>query len=96
MPLIKYDQDKPRLDLIEPSFIMGIANVLTMGAIKYAVDNWKKAKAKDRYRYKAALLRHLYAWLGGEKLDPESGQHHLYHVACNAMFILYFEQLDDS
>ena len=89
----KDDQEKNRLDLIEPEFIEGIGKVLTFGADKYEPNNWQKVEdAEDRYY--AAALRHLIAWRKGEKTDPESGLSHLYHVACNIMFLQHFERED--
>ena len=37
-PFQKNDTGKPLVSLIEPSFILGIASVLTMGANKYALS----------------------------------------------------------
>ena len=89
----KDDQDKNRLDLIEPEFIEGVGKVLTFGANKYEPNNWQKVEdAEDRYY--AAALRHLMSWRKGEKTDPESGISHLYHVACNIMFLQHFERED--
>ena len=90
----KDDQEKNRLDLIEPEFIEGVGKVLTFGAGKYEPNNWQKVEdAKDRYY--AAALRHLMAWRKGEKADPESGISHLDHVACNIMFLQHFEREEE-
>lgn len=90
----KDDQEKNRLDLIEPEFIEGVGKVLTFGADKYEPNNWQKVEdAEDRYY--AAALRHLIAWRKGEKTDPESDLSHLYHVACNIMFLQHFEREAD-
>lgn len=87
----KDDQEKNRLDLIEPEFIEGVGKVLTFGANKYEPNNWQKVEdAEDRYY--AAALRHLIAWRKGEKTDQESGISHLDHVACNIMFLQHFER----
>ena len=87
----KDDQEKNRLDLIEPEFIEGVGKVLTFGANKYEPNNWQKVEdAEDRYY--AAALRHLIAWRKGEKIDPESGLSHLGHAACNIMFLQHFER----
>ena len=87
----KDDQEKNRLDLIEPEFIEGVGKVLTFGADKYEPNNWQKVEdAEDRYY--AAALRHLIAWRKGEKTDPESGLSHLDHAACNLMFLQHFER----
>lgn len=88
---IKHDDGKNRLDLVEPSFIEGVGEVLTFGAQKYGPDSWQNVEdGVDRYY--AAALRHLLAYRKGEKMDPESGKSHLYHVACNMMFLAYWEE----
>lgn len=86
----KYDVGKLQYGLIEPEFLEGIAEVLTSGAVKYSPGNWKKV-ANGPDRYYDALMRHLLAWKKGELLDPESGKPHLAHVACNVMFLSYFD-----
>lgn len=92
---IKEDNGKLRFDLILPEFEEDMAAVLTMGAQKYEPNSWQKIKdAKNRYY--AALRRHLAAWRKGEKVDPESNISHLAHVACNVMFLMYFESGEDS
>ena len=84
---MKNDSKKPMVSLVEPQFILGIADVLTFGAEKYAIDNWKKVD--DIRRYKDALLRHTLAYTGGELIDPETELSHAYHIGCNAMFLDY-------
>ena len=86
----KDDQDKNRLDLIEPQFIEGVGEVLTFGADKYEPNNWQNVDDAEN-RYYAAAMRHLLAWRKGEIKDPESGLSHLKHVATNIMFLLHFE-----
>ena len=87
---VKYDQGKPRMDLIPPEAIKGIAEVLTFGANKYAARNWEQGSEWGRFT--AALLRHFTAWMGGEDYDPETGLNHLKHVLCNAAFLLTFQE----
>ena len=87
----KDDQEKNRLDLIEPEFIESVGKVLTFGADKYEPNNWQKVEDAEN-RYYAAAMRHLMAWRKGEKTDPESGISHLGHVACNIMFLQHFER----
>jgi hypothetical protein len=60
--------------------------ILTIGAQKYAAENWRKVPDGKR-RYFAALQRHLWAWKRGQKFDPETGRHHLAHAACNLFFL---------
>lgn len=88
---LKFDQDKPRWDLLPLRAIAPIVDVITYGARKYAPGNWKKVPfAKDRYF--AALLRHLEAYQRGERLDPESGLPHLAHAGCCLVFLIWIEQ----
>lgn len=87
---IKDDKDKPMLSLIEPHFVTSLGDILTFGAQKYSVDNWKLCD--DTSRYKDALLRHTYAYLSGDLLDPESGFPHTAHIACNTMFLQWFDK----
>lgn len=82
---IKHDQDKPMLNLIDPQAIEGLAAVLTFGAKKYAADNWRGGIHNSRLI--ASLLRHLFAIMRGEYIDPESGLPHIDHVGCNWMFL---------
>ena len=89
---MKFDNNKPRMDLIEPEFLEGLAKVLTHGASKYAPDSWKTEVSEPERRYYAAALRHLAAWKKGEKTDPESGLSHIHHAACNLMFLGYFDK----
>lgn len=87
---MKYDDDKPRMDLLVsgcPNALEAVASVLTFGAKKYAAHSWQTVPHGNE-RYLAAQLRHITAVQKGEQLDPESGMHHLAHAACNALFIL--------
>ena len=84
---LKFDNAKPRFDLVDPWFSEDTAKVLTMGAMKYAEDNWKLNT--DIKRYIGALERHLSEIKKGELFDDESGLQHTAHIACNAMFLHY-------
>jgi hypothetical protein len=86
---MKFDEDKLRMELIDPYFIEEVAEVLSYGAEKYDENSWQLLEDAER-RYKGALLRHLYAYLRGELDDDESGLKHLQHAATNIMFLLYF------
>jgi hypothetical protein len=81
----KFDGEKPRMDLIDPSFQIALADVLTYGAREYSAHNWRNGI--DASRLYAALQRHLLAFWGGEDIDDESGLPHLSHAACELMFL---------
>ena len=86
----KFDSDKLRYDLIDYNQIDKLADILTMGAKKYADNNWQKVEPFND-RYFAALMRHLTAWRNGKKIDDESGKSHLDHAFCNIMFLMWGE-----
>jgi hypothetical protein len=94
----KADNGKPRIELLPFSVLVEISKVLTHGANKYVPDNWQNVPdAKNRYT--GALMRHLAAWKEGEAVDPESGEDKLLHiaqVACNALFLVWFETHDSK
>lgn len=87
----KDDFAKARYDLLPAVAIGLVAQVLTKGGEKYAPDNWRKVEGW-RWRYAAAALRHVFAWMRGEKLDPEWGLPHLAHAACCVLFLLELDQ----
>ena len=82
----KHDDEKPRMELLDPYAMEQLALVLTFGAKKYAPWNWTKGLAYGRLI--GAALRHLFAFSKGEDLDPESGLSHLAHCMCCLMFLM--------
>lgn len=80
----KHDGEKIQLDLLSPRWVVGVGSVLTFGAKKYAAHNWRKGIALSRLL--GACLRHVFAFIGGEDRDAESGLSHLYHASCCLMF----------
>lgn len=81
----KLDQDKPRMDLLDPLALEGLAKVLTFGAKKYDPHNWRGGIAYCRLI--AASLRHIFSFLRGEDTDSESGLPHVDHAFCCLMFL---------
>lgn len=63
--------------------------MLTFGADKYCVDNWKNCD--DLTRYVDAALRHIALYRMGNRQDPESFAHHLAHAMCCLAFIVDIE-----
>lgn len=84
---VKYDQGKPRLDLIPSEALIELGKVLEYGARKYAVANW--AKGIPYSRLIAAAMRHLAAYNAGQDIDPESGLSHISHAMCNLSFLIF-------
>ena len=91
----KYDQGKPRFDLLDPIFEEEIAQILEFGARKYEANSWQTIP-DPMNRYIAAMRRHLNAMQQGEYLDPDSGLPHHAHMSCNAMFISFFSRMKNE
>lgn len=87
-PGVKFDQEKPRVDLLPPGALLQIAEVLRYGATKYSERNWEKGLA--RRRVLSAAIRHLFAYMSGEDLDPESGLPHVAHAGCCILFLIEY------
>ena len=85
----KADGGKPRPTLVPVSLVEAVAEIREYGCRKYHdPENWRKVEPQ---RYRDALYRHWLAYLKGEKLDKESGLPHLWHLACNAAFLIEME-----
>ena len=87
----KHDGDKIRMELIPPELNIGVGDILTFGAQKYADRNWEKGMAWSRVY--GALLRHLTSWFNPfeSDLDPETGKSHLWHAGCCIAFLIAYE-----
>lgn len=91
----KKDTGKNQLELLSTSWILGVGHVLTFGAKKYAAHNWRQGLALSRLL--GACLRHVFAFLGGQDTDPETGLSHLYRASCCLMFASeLYETMPDS
>ena len=90
---IKYDGEKPKMNLLPPKAIVEVAKVLTFGAEKYDAENWRKLDDLQN-RYTAGALRHIFAHMDGENLDPETGLSHMAHALCCLLFKLEIELED--
>lgn len=82
---VKFDNDKPRTDLLPFDALEDISKVLAYGANKYAPRNWEKGMAWGRLL--GAALRHGFRWGMGEDNDPESGLSHLSHMGCCVLML---------
>ena len=86
----KTDAGKIRPTLVPPALIEAVAAVREYGCSKYHdPDNWRRVEPQ---RYRDAAYRHWLAYLKNpEACDPESGLPHLWHLACNAAFLIEME-----
>lgn len=85
----KDDTGKLRYSLIPPYALEQVAKCLTLGANKYAPNNWKYVEG-GKERYLDALMRHAEAYRKGEILDAD-GNDHRAAIVVNAMFLLEFD-----
>ena len=90
---VKFDEEKTKLHLVRPEFIMELGGVLTYGANKYGDYNWMEGL--DYSRSIAAYKRHLNAFEQKEDFDDETGLSHLAHAAANLMFLFHFRNRKD-
>lgn len=87
---VKKDSGKLKWSLLPFEELKDVVKVLMHGAEKYSPDNWKKCD--DTTRYKDALMRHIIAYVSGEKTDEEFGLSHLAHAICNCLFLMWFDK----
>lgn len=81
----KYDDEKPRWDLLPLDAIEGCVRVLTAGSHKYDDHNWRRGHKFSRLV--AACFRHLVAIAQGDDVDPEFGELHTSHLLCEIAFL---------
>lgn len=89
---VKFDEGKPRFDLLPPDALNEVARVFTMGAAKYADRNWEKGM--DWGRVYAATHRHMGAFWGGEQFDAESGLLHTAHATFGTLVLTAYQMRD--
>jgi 5'(3')-deoxyribonucleotidase len=88
---LRFNEGKNRFDLVHPWAHSKMVNVLTAGAEKYSDRNWEKGMAWSKVI--ASLKRHLNAIESGEDYDPETGELHAAHIACNAHFLTAYYKI---
>ena len=88
------DDRKVPLTLVWPGFIRGVARVLRFGARKYSRGNWMRGMSFSEVI--DAMKRHIEAIERGEDIDPDSGEPHVDHIGCNAMFLDYYMNGPDA
>jgi hypothetical protein len=84
---LRYNEGKPKWHLVHFESLEPMVRVLEEGAKKYAPFNWQKHFELEDLM--DSLMRHVTAINKGEVVDKESGQLHMGHIMCNAMFWVY-------
>ncbi len=86
---VKNDNGKPQVSLLSSIALVELAKVMSYGSGKYSPHNWRKGFKWSRIM--DAAMRHLLAYNGGERIDPETGLSHLAHCMANLMMLIEFE-----
>lgn len=81
---------RTRFDLLPPSALFKVAEVLAEGAAKYGDKNWELIPVDDHLNH---ALNHLFGYLGNDKTED-----HLSHALCRLLFAcdLYYRQLNTT
>lgn len=79
----RYNNGKPRYDLIPPDALRTVAWVYTVGAEKYDAHNWLKGMPWSEVI--ASAERHLAAIKAGEDIDADTGLPHGALLAWNGL-----------
>ena len=87
---IKADAGKIRPSLVPVGLIRAVARVREYGVNKYGKkESWREVEPE---RYRDAMYRHLLSYIENPiSVDKESGLPHLWHLACNAAFLIELE-----
>lgn len=86
---VKHDQDKPTPQYIPTDVLLEYSKVMAYGAKKYAPFNYLHGFTWSRLV--GGLFRHLFAWVAGERKDPETGLSHLSHAGCMLLMLSVHE-----
>lgn len=78
---------KTPLHLIPPVAMEQVALAHKDGASKYGPFNWRHSNVCVT-TYVAAMMRHINAFRDGEDCAPDSGIHHLAHIAAGCNILL--------
>lgn len=86
----RFNEGKPRVELLVPEAMIEEAKVWAFGAKKYGDHNWTRGMAWSKVI--ACILRHTFAIMRGEDTDPESGCLHAAHIKCNASMLIWYAE----
>lgn len=81
-PKQAFGDAKRKTQWVPPALHLGAAVAFAEGVGKYGEFNWRKTQV-EVMTYVGAILRHVFAYLDGEDVDPESkvGKLHLEGIA---------------
>jgi hypothetical protein len=87
---LRFNEGKPRYDLIPPEAMLALAVHYERGSHKYGDNNWLRGMAW--LKCFASMMRHAWAWARGEDFDEETGTHHMVSVAWNAIALFCYHE----
>jgi hypothetical protein len=96
MAFTKDDSAKVDLTLFPMEAMEAVCRVLEFGVKKYSREGWRQGQndPEAQRRILGAMLRHYAALQRGETIDPETGEHHVFHMAANAIFLATFSEVN--
>ena len=87
----KFDAGKTDWAILPIGASEEIIKVFEFGAKKYSRGNFLEGGGLAYVRVLNSTLRHIYSFMRGQDLDPESGLSHLAHAGCNIYMLLTYE-----
>ncbi len=84
------DEGKTRLDLVPPDFIVDLADHMTYNLKKYPERNWEAGINYSKIY--GSVLRHIFAWIKGERYTQDTNKSHLISAVCNLLFLYEYEK----
>jgi len=90
-------EGKPRLSLVPIELMENMARVYEYGLIKYERDSWRSFTPEQVNACLVdAAIRHVMAYAGGQRYDPQSKLHHLSSAAWNCQTIQIITERDHA
>jgi hypothetical protein len=83
---------KTPYDLIPVEAMEQFALAMKEGADRYEPDDWRKGNGMPWRWLIGAALRHSFALLRGEDIDPKSKLHHGAHLMCCGAMLIYYHR----
>lgn len=83
-------KEKLLVHLCPGEIVEAVAQVMQQSLVHHPdreEHDWQTVRARE---FAFALERHFLRWKMKEAIDPESGYHHLRHIAANCAILLWF------
>jgi len=87
----RFSEGKVRHDLIPPWALDELAKVYSYGCLKYDDENYLKG-LRWKKDVVGPILRHLWKWIRGQKIDKESGCHSLAMAVWGCFTLMVYEK----